>query len=152
MAAGSNSAYSLLHPKIQSWIYSRGWTQLNPAQVQSIHAILDTQNDLVISAPTASGKTEAAFLPLISELLASDSPTGGLIVYVSPLKALINDQWKRLESLCKEVDIQIIPWHGDISAATKGRVSSSLRSVILITPESLEAMLVNRSSAGSLDS
>ena len=144
MAAGSNSAYSLLHPKIQSWIYSRGWTQLNPAQVQSIHAILDTQNDLVISAPTASGKTEAAFLPLISELLASDSPKGGLIVYVSPLKALINDQWKRLESLCKEVDIQIIPWHGDISAATKGRVSSSLRSVILITPESLEAMLVNR--------
>lgn len=144
MAAGSNSAYTLLHPKIQSWIYSRGWTQLNPAQVQSIHAILDTQNDLVISAPTASGKTEAAFFPLLSELLVSDAPTGGVIIYVSPLKALINDQWKRLESLCREVDIQIIPWHGDISAATKGRVSRSLRSVILITPESLEAMLINR--------
>ena len=144
MAKGSSSAYSLLHPKIQSWIYSRGWTQLNPAQVQSIHAILETNNDLVISAPTASGKTEAAFLPLLSELLATDNQSGGVIVYVSPLKALINDQWKRLESLCKEVDIQIIPWHGDITAAIKGRVSSSLRSVILITPESLEAMLINR--------
>ena len=140
----TKSAYSVLHPKIQKWIYSQGWTHLNPAQVESIHTILGTANDLIVSAPTASGKTEAAFLPLISDLLSEDNPSGSIIVYVSPLKALINDQWQRLDSLCKEVDIQIIPWHGDISASIKGRVTQSLKTVILITPESLEAMLINR--------
>ncbi|MGQ7436223.1 DEAD/DEAH box helicase, partial [Streptococcus suis] len=70
--------------------------------------------------------------------------TDGLIVYISPLKALINDQFGRLDRLCEDLDIPVWPWHGDIGSTTKQRFFRKRTGVLLITPESLEAMLCNR--------
>lgn len=140
----TQSAFSLFHPRVQEWIYKKGWKSLNDAQVKSAFSVTQKQNDLVISAPTASGKTEAAFLPLISQLITNQGNERQFIFYISPLKALINDQWQRLESLCKTNYIDVIPWHGDISPSIKKRIDTAKSAIILITPESMEAMLVNR--------
>ena len=142
--AESASAFSLFHPRVQEWIYKEGWKALNDAQVKAAYAITKREHDLVISAPTASGKTEAAFLPLISKLITNQKKGKQFIFYVSPLKALINDQWQRLDTLCKSNYIDVIPWHGDISASIKKKIETSNSAIILITPESMEAMLVNR--------
>jgi len=106
---------------------------------------LDANTDLVISASTAAGKTEAAFLPACSRLAAS-SPSGIGILYISPLKALINDQYRRLQSLGEVLDIPVTPWHGDVSAALKNQQRKKPNGILLITPESLESLLLNKSS------
>lgn len=90
--SGENSAFDLLHKNIQQWIYKNGWEELRPAQVESIKEIRQTSNHLIICSPTASGKTEAAMLPLISELLEKNIYEKSYIIYISPLKALINDR------------------------------------------------------------
>src|ERR1019366_8273332 len=87
--------------------------------------------------------TEAAFLPALTRLLKPKVLTE-LIVYISPLKALINDQFGRLERLCEHLDVPVSPWHGDISAGIKSRFLKGPKGVLLITPESVEAMLCNR--------
>lgn len=97
---------------------------------------------MLIAASTASGKTEAAFLPALTHLLTE--PDGGLIVYISPLKALINDQFARLERLCENLDVPVWRWHGDVPASSKRKFLQSPCGVLLITPESLEATLCNR--------
>ena len=141
--SGENSAFDLLHKNIQQWIYKNGWEELRPAQVESIKEIRQTSNHLIICSPTASGKTEAAMLPLISELLEKNIYEKSYIIYISPLKALINDQFTRLESLCKDNDICVVPWHGDISSSIKKKIEKNNQAILLITPESLEAMLIN---------
>ena len=95
--------------------------------------------------PTASGKTEAAFLPICSALF-DDATTALGVIYISPLKALINDQNRRLEELFECIDAPVTPWHGDISAHVKRRFITRPRGALLITPESHEAMFVNRGS------
>ena len=137
------SSFELLHKEIQKWIFKQGWSELRPAQVESIKNIRRKSNDLVISAPTASGKTEAAFLPLLSNLLDQSNKEKGYILYISPLKALINDQCNRLEKICSEIYISVVPWHGDISKSIKSKAIKANKAVIAITPESIEAMLVN---------
>ena len=141
--SGENSAFDLLHKNIQQWIYKNGWEELRPAQVESIKEIRQTSNHLIICSPTASGKTEAAMLPLISELLEKNIYEKSYIIYISPLKALINDQFTRLESLCKDNEICVVPWHGDISSSIKKKIDKNNQAILLITPESLEAMLIN---------
>ena len=75
---------------------------------------------MIIAAATAAGKTEAAFLPILSNLL-QDQDSPGAVLYISPLKALINDQWDRLTRLCDDLELPVIAWHGDISASRKHR-------------------------------
>ena len=120
-----NSAFDLLHKNIQKWIYKNGWEELRPAQVEAIKEIRQTSNHLIICSPTASDKTEAAMLPLISELLEKNIYDKSYIVYISPLKALINDQFTRLDSICKDNDISVVPWHGDISSSVKKKVEKN---------------------------
>lgn len=135
--------FELLEPRIQRWIWSEGWTSLRDAQERAIPALLGADQDVIIAAATAAGKTEAAFLPILTNLLADqDSP--GAVLYISPLKALINDQWDRLERLCDELELPVIAWHGDISSSRKHRFLKSPQGILLITPESLEALFVNR--------
>ena len=138
----ATDAFKQLDPRIQRFLWSERWESLRDVQIQSIPLVLEGHRDIVIAAATASGKTEAAFLPALTRLLSSDRL--GLIVYISPLKALINDQFGRLDRLCVELDIPVCPWHGDISAAAKRRFLASPNGVLLITPESLEATLCNR--------
>ena len=119
------------------------WAELRDIQEQATREILAAHGDVIITAATASGKTEAAFLPLLTRLLANENK-GGLLIYISPLKALINDQFSRLTSLCEMLDVPVWPWHGDISQGTKARFLKKPAGVLLITPEALEALLCNR--------
>lgn len=143
-ASSSDSAsFHLLDQRIQRWIWKTGWTELRDAQERAIPLILDGRNDVIIAASTASGKTEAAFLPILTRL-AEASNVPSLALYVSPLKALINDQWSRLDELAELLEIPVTPWHGDINQQRKARFLRSPSGCLLITPESLEALLLRR--------
>jgi ATP-dependent helicase Lhr and Lhr-like helicase len=140
-----SEAFERLHPDVRRWIWQRGWRELRDAQEAAITPILAGDVDVLISAATASGKTEAAFLPICSVLTGIPAAGPGIgVVYVSPLKALINDQWSRLEELCELLEIPVHRWHGDVAGARKQRVLNDPRGVLLITPESLEALFALR--------
>jgi ATP-dependent Lhr-like helicase len=139
-----SGAFDQLAPEIQHAIFRLGWTELRPIQAESIRVILTTGTDLILAAPTAGGKTEAAFLPILSRLCEDRTL---LAVYVSPLKALINDQFGRLETLCEFAEIPIHRWHGDVDPQAKARFRASPFGVLLITPESLESNFINYGSA-----
>ena len=134
-------AYDRLHPTIRGWIRSQGWKNLRPVQINAVNAILGGKGDVLISASTAAGKTEAAFLPILT-CVADRREPGLSVLYVSPLKALINDQFVRLSHLCEEMEIPIVRWHGDASQSAKARFVKQARGIALITPESIEAMFV----------
>lgn len=135
------SAFDLLHPKIQKWIWDQGWAELHPIQEQAIQAIMSGEKDVLLAAGTAGGKTEAAFLPIAS-LVGAGERSGLRVLCVSPLKALINDQFHRLENLFGYVDVAVHRWHGDVSSDQKRKLLKDPQGVLLITPESLEALFV----------
>lgn len=141
--SGESSAFHLLDERIQRYIWSEGWTELRDAQEMAIPVILPGDRDAIVAAATAAGKTEAAFLPILTRMV-QDPDDAALVVYVSPLKALINDQFGRLDRLCELLDIPVWPWHGDISSSSKAKFLKRPKGVLLITPESLEALLCNR--------
>lgn len=118
---------------------------MRPIQESAIKKVLHDDADLVISASTASGKTEAAFLPILSRIFVAPKPSVQA-VYVGPLKALINDQFRRLENLCERAEIPVHRWHGDVDAGRKKRFIQNPGGVLLITPESIESLLLNRTS------
>lgn len=138
-------AFDKLARPIQKWIRAQGWSELRQIQSQAVHAITGGDADLIIAATTAGGKTEAAFLPLISQVLGGSEEAGGFdLLYIGPLKALITDQAGRLDDICREVELPVTPWHGDVSASAKSRALKSPRGILLITPESLEALFIRR--------
>lgn len=100
-----------------------------------------SENNLILAAPTASGKTEAAFLPAISK--AEDIKNKLKILYISPLIALINDQFERITDMCKDLDIKVTSWHSEASVSKKDKLVENPSGILLITPESLEAMVVS---------
>lgn len=132
-----------LAPFIQEFIYRENWETLREVQVKAIEAVLDTSNHILITSGTASGKTEAAFLPVLTTLYERPSATIGAM-YIGPLKALINDQFYRLEKLLEQSHIPVQSWHGDVSQSQKTKFLRQAQGVLQITPESLEAMLINR--------
>jgi ATP-dependent Lhr-like helicase len=138
----SKEPFSLLHSGVQEAIWKMGWKEFKPIQVRAIQTICETEEHLVICAPTAGGKTEAAFLPIISKLAANPQPSVQAI-YVGPLKALINDQFRRLEELCAKLEIPVNRWHGDVPANQKKKLREKPCGILLITPESLESNFVN---------
>ena len=141
---GESKAFDLLAEPVRRWIWQKRWTSLRDIQERAIPYLVDGDDDLIIAAATAGGKTEAAFLPLISKAFTTGSGKGFDLIYVGPLRALINDQFRRLEDLCEALDMPVHPWHGDISQAVKARARKNPRGILLITPESLEAMFVLR--------
>ncbi|WP_267225822.1 DEAD/DEAH box helicase [Dyella silvae] len=141
----ASTAFHLLDERIQRFLWVEQWEALRDVQELAIPLIVAGDQDVIVAAATAAGKTEAAFLPALTHLLQHNP--AGLIVYVSPLKALINDQFGRLERLCETLEIPVWPWHGDVSSSVKSRFLKKPSGVLLITPESLEAMLCNRGTA-----
>jgi ATP-dependent Lhr-like helicase len=143
-ASGGSHSFGLLHEKVRRWIWLQNWSGLRDIQEESIPILLAGDRDLIIGAGTASGKTEAAFLPLLSKLYGDAQPPGSGFgcIYVSPLRALINDQFRRLETLCEDLDLPVTKWHGDVSASVKARARKHPHGILLTTPESLEAILV----------
>jgi ATP-dependent Lhr-like helicase len=141
-----SAAFGLLHEKVRRWIWQQGWDSLRDIQEMAIPALIGGDRDVVLAATTASGKTEAAFLPIVSRLAAEARGAGAGFeaIYVSPLRALINDQFGRIEALCGELDIPVTKWHGDVAASVKARARKRPQGILLTTPESLEAILVRR--------
>jgi ATP-dependent Lhr-like helicase len=133
-----------LHPALQHQVVSAlGWTSLRPVQELAIEATLDGRNVLLL-APTAGGKTEAAFFPLIS--LALGRPWDGLsVLYVSPIRALLNNQQERIARYYGLVGRKVAVWHGDASPASRKRFLAEPADCLLTTPESLEVMLISGS-------
>lgn len=142
----SSTAYERLAPFIQEYIYRNKWTEMREVQVAACEVIFDTDANLLLSSGTASGKTEAAFLPTLTEIYISPSTSVG-ILYISPLKALINDQFIRLNDLCEEAHICVTKWHGDVGQNVKNRLVNQPSGILQTTPESLEAMLMRRPTA-----
>ena len=137
------AVFDRFHTGVQRWIWNQGWKSLRPVQERAALQIFDGDADVIISAPTAGGKTEAAFLPIASKL-ADARADGVACLCVSPLKALINDQATRLAPLFEEVGLPLTPWHGDVPRERKEELLREKRGVLLITPESLEAFFVLR--------
>lgn len=133
-------------PFIQDFIYQNGWESLRAIQMAAGDAIFNTSENVLLSASTASGKTEAAFFPILT-LFSEDMPTSVGAIYIGPLKALINDQFTRLNDLCAEADIPVWHWHGDVSQSHKSKMLKNPSGILQITPESLEAMLLRKHAA-----
>lgn len=145
-SSNESQAFYLLDEKIRRWVWAQGWTALRDAQERAISPILSGDTDVIIAAATATGKTEAAFLPICSRLL-SEEGQDACVVYLSPLKALINDQFSRMEQLCERLDIPVHPWHGDITGSKKKKFLKNPTGILLITPESVESLFVNHGTA-----
>jgi ATP-dependent Lhr-like helicase len=142
----SSSSFDLLHERVRRWIWDQRWSELRDVQELAIRTILHGDGDAIITAATAAGKTEAAFLPICSALAGDDPSSGVRVLYVGPLKALINDQWRRLEGLCETLDIPVHRWHGDVTSSAREKLVRHPDGILLITPESLEALFVRRGS------
>ena len=140
------NAFDRYAPFIQDFIYAHNWEDLRSIQVAAADAIFNTEENVLLTASTASGKTEAAFFPILTEFWENPPATVGAL-YIGPLKALINDQFQRLDDLCEEADIPIWHWHGDVAASHKARLLKKPGGILQITPESLEALLLHRHAA-----
>jgi ATP-dependent Lhr-like helicase len=135
------SVYAQLAPFVREYIYEKKWETLKGIQEAAITAILHGEDQVLITSGTASGKTEAAFFPVLS-LLVPTPPASVGVLYISPLKALINDQFERLGPLFKRGGIPALRWHGDIPGEHKKKFLDNPGGVLQITPESLEALLL----------
>lgn len=135
-------AVQLLSVPIRKFIRDKGWDRLRPIQEAVIPYIFNTGMHVMIASGTASGKTEAAFLPILS---VTDFRSQGVkVLYVSPLKALINDQFERMEEICRYLNIPVTRWHGDAARSAKNSLLTKPSGVLLITPESLEFLLARK--------
>ena len=130
-------------PFIQDYIYRSGWQSLRSVQNAAGDAIFNTDENVLLTASTASGKTEAAFFPILTLLEENPSKTVG-VLYIAPLKALINDQFSRLNELCEEAGIAVSRWHGDVAQSKKRKLLNKPSGILQITPESLESLMINK--------
>jgi ATP-dependent Lhr-like helicase len=134
--------FDRLHPAIQYHIVnSLGWRELRPFQDEVIPEVLGGKH-LVILAPTAGGKTEAAFLPILSRMLSEDW-AGLSVLYICPIKALLNDLDARLSRYCTLVGRKSALWHGDVKASGRTAIIREPPNCLLTTPESLEVILTS---------
>jgi len=132
----------LLSPSIRKYIREKRWEQLRPIQAAAIARIMTSDDNYILASKTASGKTEAAFLPILSKVDFNES--GVQVLYISPLIALINDQFERVEKLCRDMEVQVTKWHGEANKTLKDKLAKNAQGIVLITPESIEAMFVNK--------
>ncbi|MBO5544040.1 MAG: DEAD/DEAH box helicase, partial [Oscillospiraceae bacterium] len=130
-------------PFIQDYIFRSGWQSLRAVQNAAGDAIFGTEENVLLTASTASGKTEAAFFPILTLLDENPSRSVG-VLYIAPLKALINDQFGRLNELCEEEGIPVTRWHGDAARTAKRKLLKKPSGILQITPESLESLMINK--------
>ncbi len=130
-------------PFIRDYIYRSNWQALRGVQNAAGEAIFSTEENVLLTASTASGKTEAAFFPILT--LLDEEPSGSVgVLYIAPLKALINDQFGRLNELCEEAGIPVTRWHGDVPQTQKRKLLRKPAGILQITPESLESLMINK--------
>ncbi len=139
----ANAAFQQFSPFIRDYIYRNGWNELRKVQVEAAYEIFFSENNLLISSETASGKTEAALFPILS-MMEKEASENFTVLYISPLKALINDQFSRMEDLLSESGLPVYRWHGDVTQNQKSKFLKNPGGLLQITPESLESMLCRR--------
>ncbi len=139
-----NEIFYRFSPFIQEFIYNNGWENLRAVQLAAARVLFESENNLLITSSTASGKTEAAFFPIITQM-CEDMPQSIGVLYIAPLKSLINDQFCRLDELLDLSGIPVFHWHGDVAQSHKAKLLKNPQGILQITPESLESMLMNRS-------
>ena len=129
---------------IKDYIYSSGWSELREVQLEAARVIFETDSNLLISSSTASGKTEAALFPIITEIVNDPSAHRSVsVLYIAPLKSLINDQYGRLAEVLDASGIPLTHWHGDVGASHKSKLLKNPEGILQITPESLEQIRSN---------
>ncbi len=139
------TAFARFPPRLQQAIVSRlGWTSLRPVQELAGEAILDGKNAVVL-APTAGGKTEASMFPALASLV-EHGPDGVGVIYIAPIKALLNNQEERLGNYAEMVGLRRFVWHGDVTDSAKRKFLKEPAEILMTTPESLEVMLVSSKS------
>lgn len=137
-----SEGFDSLHPALRYHIVSTlGWSDLRPTQAEAAEPIMAGENVLLL-APTAGGKTEAAIFALLTRL-ASEKWLGLSILYVCPLKALLNNIAPRIEMYASFVGARVGLWHGDIADAARKRMLQEPPEILLTTPESIEAILIS---------
>jgi len=136
------NSFDRLSPALRYQVVNTlGFRDLRPVQLQAIDALLDGKNAVVL-APTAGGKTEAAFLPLLSQMDSEDwRPVS--VLYLSPIRALLNNQEDRVSRYAALIGRRAFKWHGDTGQSARKRFLREPADILLITPESLEAMLMS---------
>ena len=140
----AHSAYFSLHPQLQKNIVQQlGWRSLRPVQEASIPPLLQG-HDAVILAPTAGGKTESALFPLLSRVLEDNPGEGPNILYLCPLKALINNLLPRLQELARLASRDAFAWHGEVSQSARSGFLKEPQTILLTTPESLQVILTRK--------
>ncbi len=142
--ARSDRIFNRFPPFIREYIFSHSWESLRAVQVAAAEVLFMTDHHLLLTSTTASGKTEAAFFPILT-MLAERPASSVAVLYIAPLKSLINDQFGRMEELLAESGIPVTHWHGDVSASHKKKLLDAPSGILQITPESLESLLINRS-------
>ncbi|NMC68248.1 MAG: DEAD/DEAH box helicase [Spirochaetales bacterium] len=141
---GNDSNSQLLSNRLSRFLYNKlDWIDLNPIQKNAL-PIIKERNDTLVIAPTASGKTEAVLLPIFDDIITNNlEPLS--VIYVSPLKALINDMNERIEKWCDYFNLEVTKWHGDVTPTKKHAFLKNPTDFLLITPESLEVIFMNKS-------
>lgn len=135
-------AFERLHPGLRYHLVNTlRWNTLRPTQAQAVEPIL-SGSDVLVLAPTAGGKTEAAMFPLLSRM-ATEDWHGVSVLYVCPLRALLNNLQPRIDGYCSWLGRSAALWHGDVSQTQRQRILAERPDVVLTTPESLESMLVS---------
>jgi len=127
---------------IKEYVFASGWKGLRPVQDEAVRVIFDTKDNLLLSCGTSSGKTEAAFFPILSKVY-NLKVSGVSVLYIAPLKALINDQFERITYLCKSCGVKVFHRHGDVSSRNKQDFIENPSGILQITPESLESLLMS---------
>lgn len=140
----ADKIFTRFPPFIQEYIYSHGWESFRSIQINAACAIFDTEENLLLASSTASGKTEAAFFPILTLLTEAPAPDSVAVLYIAPLKSLINDQFLRLEEVMDASGIPVYHWHGDVGASHKTNLLKKPSGILQITPESLESLLIRR--------
>lgn len=139
------NSIKLLSERVQEKIAEYGWYELTDIQEKTIPLVINSTNHLIIESETASGKTEAVFLPILSMIENNiDYKNKVKVLYISPLKALINDQFKRIYKLAEEMNVRITKWHGDVNSNIKKNFLNNPSGILQITPESIEAFMINK--------
>lgn len=136
--------FGLFPEFIREYIYAHSWKELRAVQIAAAHTIFETDHNLLLTSSTASGKTEAAFFPILARLSEEALPSVS-VIYIAPLKSLINDQFSRMEELLDMSGIRVTHWHGDVAQSQKSALLQNPSGILQITPESLESLLINRS-------
>jgi ATP-dependent Lhr-like helicase len=134
-------AYDMLSEPVRRYIRDQRWEKLRPIQTAAIKRIAGSTDHFILASRTASGKTEAAFLPILS--LVDFKQAGIQVLYISPLIALINDQFQRVEALSRYLDVRVTKWHGEANKTDKKKLLETPEGILLITPESIESLFVN---------